>query len=46
MNNKQVYVGQEAQSKKGVLTIKYPIEHGIVTNCDHMTKIWHHCFYN
>ncbi|OLP82185.1 actin [Symbiodinium microadriaticum] len=29
-----------------VLTLKYPIEHGIVTNWDDMEKIWHHTFYN
>ena len=46
MNNKDVYVGEEAQSKKGVLKLNYPIEHGIVNNWDDMTKIWHHCFYN
>lgn len=26
--------------------MKYPIEHGIVTNWDDMEKIWHHTFYN
>ena len=46
MNNKDVYVGQEALAKKGVLKIRYPIEHGIVTNWDDMTKIWGHCFQN
>ncbi len=35
-----------SQSKRGVLTLKYPIEHGIVTNWDAMEKIWHHTFYN
>jgi actin-related protein len=43
---KDVYIGEEAQAKRGVLKLSYPIEHGIVTSWDDMEKIWHHCYFN
>lgn len=46
IGGKEDYLGDEAQAKRGILTLRYPIEHGIVTNWDDMEKIWHHTFYN
>jgi len=43
---KDVYIGEEAQAKRGVLKLSYPIEHGIVTSWEDMEKIWHHCYFN
>ena len=46
IGQKDSYVGHESKSKCGILTLKYPIKHGIITNRDNMEKIWHPTFYN
>ncbi|XP_069753386.1 actin-6-like [Narcine bancroftii] len=41
---KEFYIGEEAQVKRGVLSINYPVEHGIVTSWDDMEKIWRYLY--
>lgn len=43
---KDYYVGDEASLKRGILVIKFPIKHGIITDWEMMENIWHHTFYN
>ncbi len=42
--SKDIYIGDEALSKRVVLNFNHPIERGIVTNWDDMEKIWRHMF--
>ncbi|KAM7084220.1 LOW QUALITY PROTEIN: actin-1-like [Ciconia maguari] len=37
---KECYIGEEAQSKRGPLSLNYPIDHGIVMCWDDMERIW------
>ena len=45
-DKKEVYVGADAEAKRGILKLNYPIEHGVVNNWDDMEKIWGHVFTN
>jgi actin len=38
------YFGDEARQKRGILKLKHPMKHGVVTNWDDMERIWRHAF--
>ena len=38
------YIGDQAQRRRGFLSLTKPITRGIVTNWDAMEAIWTHCF--
>nr|XP_054762849.1 uncharacterized protein LOC129269384 [Lytechinus pictus] len=46
MGQKSCYVGDEAHSKRGILTLNLPMEHGVITNWENMEEIWRHIFSN
>ncbi|RDA87752.1 hypothetical protein CP532_2489 [Ophiocordyceps camponoti-leonardi (nom. inval.)] len=42
---KDVYIGKEAANElRGLLKIRYPLEHGIVTDWDDMERIWEYVY--
>ncbi|EGG24833.1 hypothetical protein DFA_03078 [Cavenderia fasciculata] len=45
-NQRDSWVGEDAQQRRGVLALKYPLSHGIVKDWDAMELIWNHTFYN
>ncbi|KAL4580108.1 hypothetical protein LXL04_016288 [Taraxacum kok-saghyz] len=44
VDGKDAHVGDGSMSRSGILTLKYPIEHGIICNSDDMEKLWHHTY--
>ncbi|KAJ6246191.1 actin [Anaeramoeba flamelloides] len=46
MNDRNWYVGEAAQCKRGILALKNPIENGIIGDWDAMEKIWRYTFSN
>mmetsp|Transcript_32655 Transcript_32655/g.74036 ORF Transcript_32655/g.74036 Transcript_32655/m.74036 type:complete len:379 (-) Transcript_32655:100-1236(-) len=44
--SKEYFMGEEAIGKRGVLSLTYPLEHGIVKDWADMEKVWHHTFYD
>ena len=45
-DKKEFFVVADAEAKRGVLKLNYPIEHGVINNWDDMEKIWGHVFTN
>ena len=39
-----LFIGQSAEEIRGLLHLKYPMEHGIVKDWNDMEKIWHHLY--
>ena len=40
-----VFVGHDARRKRGMLTVKAPLEKGLIVDWDAMEKVWHHAFF-
>lgn len=39
-----VYIGDAAQHNRGLLHLRYPLSHGVVTDWDDMERVWRHCY--
>lgn len=39
-----LFIGPKAEEHRGLLAIKYPMEHGVVTDWNDMERIWQYIF--
>lgn len=39
-----IFVGPKAEEHRGLLSISYPMEHGIVTDWNDMERIWSYIY--
>lgn len=46
IGQKDMYFGDEAQARRGVLRLDYPVDHGIVRDWEAMERLWYHTFGN
>jgi centractin len=40
----EYFIGQKAEELRGILTLKYPLAHGVVQHWDDMELIWRHIY--
>ncbi|XP_058080102.1 actin-103-like isoform X2 [Magnolia sinica] len=43
-DQKEMYIGDEAQARRGVLRLSYPVDRSIVKDWDAMEQLWGHTF--
>ena len=41
-----IFVGPKAEEHRGLLSLRYPMEHGIVTDWNDMERIWQYVYGN
>ena len=46
LDNNDIYMGSEAEEKRGVLKCTRPIQEGNIVNWDDMEKLWHYTLQN
>ncbi|XP_036265340.1 beta-actin-like protein 2 [Pipistrellus kuhlii] len=46
MGQRDAYVGDEAQRRRGVLSLRRPVRHGVVADWAAMEQVWHHAFHS
>ncbi|CAH2353426.1 actin [[Candida] railenensis] len=42
--HEDIFIGNSAQNNRGLLKLKYPVEHGIVTDWADMERVWYHTY--
>ena len=44
VTDEDTFIGKKVQESRGLLSIKYPMEHGVVQNWADMERIWQHIY--
>ena len=46
LDDKKMFVGDEAMKRKGMLALSHPLDHGVINDWDAIEALWSNCFYN